>query len=158
MLNEEREEQRMMMTMSELVVVLRDARGMREERALRVSARFDDQERVSVSISSFDFRECIPIKREFFFVDHFLFIFFDRRKAKELFYARRNEALTISTNDLLYAILETGEAVDASAMERNDHVQAHGSRDETNFTKRGDAEAHCSDVFVDRENERGGRR
>jgi hypothetical protein len=71
MLNEEREEQRMMMTMSELVVVLRDARGMREERALRVSARFDDQERVSVSISSFDFRECIPIKREFFLLTIF---------------------------------------------------------------------------------------
>lgn len=68
MLNEEREEQRMMMTMSELVVVLRDARGMREERALRVSARFDDQERVSVSISSFDFRECIYLSSASFFL------------------------------------------------------------------------------------------
>ena len=53
---EEEEEERTMHatttnTVHELRVIVRDARGMREEAPLRVHAKFDDEEKMTVSVT-----------------------------------------------------------------------------------------------------------
>ena len=57
---EEEEEQTMHATTTntvhELRVIVRDARGMREEAPLRVHAKFDDEEKMTVSVT-----ECISL-------------------------------------------------------------------------------------------------
>ena len=60
MREEEEEEQTMHATTTntvhELRVIVRDARGMREEAPLRVHAKFDDEEKMTVSVT-----ECISL-------------------------------------------------------------------------------------------------
>ena len=55
MMREEEEEQTMHTTTNttvhELRVIVRDARGMREEAPLRVHAKFDDEEKMTVSVT-----------------------------------------------------------------------------------------------------------
>jgi hypothetical protein len=40
---------------SELLVIVRDARGVREEKPLRVRAKFDDEEKMTVRVDFFFF-------------------------------------------------------------------------------------------------------
>ena len=40
---------------SELLVIVRDARGVREEKPLRVHAKFDDEEKMTVRVDFFFF-------------------------------------------------------------------------------------------------------
>ena len=44
---------------SELLVIVRDARGVREEKPLRVHAKFDDEEKMTVRVDFFFFFFCV---------------------------------------------------------------------------------------------------
>ena len=44
---------------SELLVIVRDARGVREEKPLRVHAKFDDEEKMTVRVDFFFFLLCV---------------------------------------------------------------------------------------------------
>ena len=135
---------------SELLVIVRDARGVREEKPLRVHAKFDDEEKMTVRVDFFFFLLlCV-----FLFLRSFVRWrerLFNKSLTRERTRAYLTDIFALSLSlDVCFvqsnAKTESGESVDAPEMEPDVGFSANAVGDEEIVaTRRRDVEVDRAD-------------